>query len=277
MTEILTILNFRVFGVSAHQNALIIGSPSPPTICGASLALCRKLGVKFISSACVMHEFTLHQGHAKFVPHYVNEKSASTSDIVTGDARLSLLIQFQRADTNVPDEDEIPNYVIEDEKAFRGYSIRKRTQRLLRNVAGGRVIDPPALDDITLHDDEESALSAVRQFDGSILLDRSDLLTGCSDPLDAIVTHMTKISDEDESRGWLVPIHIGFQGIEPPTIRLADRKKTDEEIPHSFVECISSMGEYVGIRQMRTLENCFWSYHHNASERTYYVSAAQVA
>jgi hypothetical protein len=265
---ILVIRNIQAYAVSAQQNVLVIGSPSPATICGAALALCRKIEIAFISVAFVIHEFKLNRGHPRFVPNGPDKPAASTIDCVTGDLRLSLLIEL-----NWPEPDASDPMAMEHD-AFQRHVIRTKVRRYIRNIAGGRVIEPPTLHDISLHDDQLTALRAVRHFGGMLLVDRSDLLHGFADPLARIISHLTiPSSGEKPVKGWLVPIHIGFQGIEPPTLRKADRKMIDETIPHSFAECITSLGEYVSLRRQLTLQDCFWRYCYDASERTYYVAA----
>jgi len=272
MSQILMISNIVAYDISAHQNSLILGSPSPVTLCQMSLALCRKLNVHYLSSAAVIHGFTLNDGHPKFVPHEARDPTASTSDIRSGNIRLTLLINIEQ---NQSQDDDVPDYVVRDMAAFLNDRLKSKVRRYLRHVAGGRVIEPPALSDISIHETETSALRQLRLLGGTVLIDRSDLLVEHEDPLTGLLVHLT-IPSEDNIRfekGWLVPIHIGFQGIEPPTIRQADRQKHGETIPHSFAECISSLGQYINVRQLNTLQGCFWKHYHDPAERTYYVAA----
>lgn len=268
MSEVLVIRNIQVHDINAQQNALIVGSPSPATLCGAALALCRQLDVELVSTAFVIHEFNLHRGHPRFVPQEARKSAASTIDVATGDLRLSLLIEIDRGEA-ADRFDDAQTQV----DALRVQIIRRTTRRQLRNIAGGRVINPPPLDNITLHKDRHAALRAIRFYGGVVLIDRSDLLQGFSDPLAGILDHLAIPKDGEKlTRGWLVPIHVGYQGIEPPVLRKADRKKIDEDIEHCFVECITSLGEYVSSRRLLGSQNCFWRYRHNETERTYYVT-----
>jgi CRISPR-associated protein Csy2 len=261
MEEILIIRNIRVYGVSAQQNSIVIGSPSPTAYCGASVKLCRNTGMEYDGTAVVVHGFELDDGHGKFVPHEPDQKSASTTDIRTGTLDVTLLIRVKH---DFDEKDEL----------------RRNIRRNLRNIAGGRIVNPPDIEDIILVTEDE-ALKEIRTNSsgepvrGALMIDRSDLLVGSVDPLNTMLT-LLNIPEEGEAKpvkGWLVPIHIGFQGIEPPINRPCDRKKLNDTTPHSFAECITSMGEYVSIRRIKTLQNSFWCYYHNASERTYYVSA----
>lgn len=269
MSEILVIRNVQVYDVSAQQNTLVIGSPSPATLCGAALALCRKLNIEFVSAAFVIHDFVLHPGHPRFVPH-VTERAASTLDVVSGDLRLSLLIEF---DGRQPVPDPLDHMAVE-RAAYWVSWLRDAASRHLRNIAGGRVIEPPAVANVTMHADPLAALRAIRHFGGSVLVDRSELMQGHADPLAAVIAHLTISEDGTKlTKGWLVPIHVGFQGIEPPTLRKANRQKVDAVLPHSFAECITSLAQYISVRRLLALQHCFWRYRFDASERTYYVTA----
>ena len=259
--EILIIRNLRAYGVSAQQSSMVIGSPAPTAFCGAAVKLCRDTGMEYVATAIVVHAFDLDEGHGKFVPHEPDQKSASTTDIRTGTLHASLLIRVKH-DCDEKDE------------------LRKHIRRNIRNIAGGRVVTPPDLQDIVFVSEDE-ALKAIRQsgdglpLRGALMVDRSDLLVGQDDPLQTMLS-LLSIPEKGETKpvkGWLVPIQMGFQGIEPPINRPCDRKKLNDPTPHSFAECITGIGEYVSIRRIRTLQNSFWQYTHNSSERTYYVSA----
>jgi len=152
---------------------------------------------------------------------------------------------------------------------------------------------------------------------GSILFDRHDLLEyelasqeGKIDALDALLNciEFRKSSDQDtqgneaagsdvnvENKpsgklaadkydyarkypGWLVPLLVGFQGIEQRQKR-AHTRTPDGVNDHVFAESLYSLGEYKSLASILAseedtfLEGSFWKHCQNKASETFYVTA----
>jgi CRISPR type I-F-associated protein Csy2 len=124
---------------------------------------------------------------------------------------------------------------------------------------------------------------------GYALLDRSDLLLGAEegkDPLDVLLD-LVEVAPQDsgdgevrygrKTRGWLVPVFVGYQAIERQQLRRGVRQA--DAVGHVFGESLYSVGEFRSIRGLLAktpdaIASAFWKHQYNPQSETYFVSAA---
>lgn len=284
----------QVPDLNAQANAIVSGVASPTAVAGFAHKIERDLkegGLPCTVSgaALIVHKASLLDGHPKLAPTGSDLRKgkggASILDEIKGRATLSLVLAID-LQTNVPKEDRAD---IAQEIAL---SLRERIPGY--QFAGGRVhLIKDAARPVVMADEEEGLRAQLRRLPGgSVLQDRRDLLesiiaTG-RDPLDAILDVVERLSvapkDEKGSlayvrrhAGWLVPIAVGFQAIEPPRERRTARVPAGT-YPHSYAACLTSIGEFKSLRSLLShdkdvLDRSLWRHHHSPETGTYYVSA----
>jgi len=302
----------RIDDLAAVQPDIIAGFPSPTAVAGFGYKVCldanRSAGHDIVTSAgtaVIVHDHSLQEGHPK---HPVTDRAKAVSgsgapvvDELRGRAVMSFVIGLTFA---TEDDDERERHLASVEASIR---------RLVAGFFfGGGKAFPAAGTALAgavraVHSDRLSdALQALPP--GFLLGDRRDLLethlaaTGC-DALDALLDlveffpsdengNPRRLTDEEKARraageriqlerrkpGWLVPISVGFQGIETPVPRETPRS-TAGNMPHVFAESLYSLGEYRSLRSLikdgaaETLEGYLWRHHTLEASSTYYVSA----
>lgn len=283
----------RIDDLSAVHPDIIQGYPSPTAVAGIGYKMLLDLaedldvdGLTHEGTAVVVHQHSMLEGHPKNpVAGTDATKGAPIVDEYRARAELSFVISVGGLEVN--DNDVIA-------------AIFKRLPALF--FSGGKVF-PKSFDikkqvkiatDATLID----TLKAHRS--GFVLFDRHDLLelelsSGEFDTLDAllnclefrpvseeneIVGQETKATDRPQSvrkyAGWLVPLLVGFQGIERSQKR-SHTRTPDGLNDHVYAESLYSLGEYKSLASIlasednEVLEGSFWKHNYLPASETFVV------
>lgn len=151
--------------------------------------------------------------------------------------------------------------------------INKALMRL--RIAGGDITghEPPYFCVNT--DERMERLSINALMPGYALVDRSHLmresmlkgLDAIDSLLDFLALHNLCLSQEGSTRaywhrekrhpGWLVPVGVGFQGLNPLGSAVNVR---DESVPHRFAQGVVSLGEFLMVHKVSGLDELMWRY-----------------
>lgn len=285
----------RVDDLSAVHPDIIQGYPSPTSVAGIGykivLDLARDLDVEGLThegSAVIVHEHSMLGGHPKNpVMGTDATKGAPIVDEFRARAELSFVISVGGLEVN---DDDV------------AAAIFKRLPALF--FSGGKVF--PKSFDIAKQVKIASAgtlfgiLKSHRS--GFVLFDRHDLLelevsSGDVDALDALLNcvEFRPVVDEDadgaqekkasadrpqyarKHSGWLVPLLVGFQGIEHSQKR-SHTRTPDGLNDHVYAESLYSLGEYKSLASILAseenefLEGSFWKHNYLATSETFVVT-----
>jgi CRISPR-associated protein Csy2 len=137
---------------------------------------------------------------------------------------------------------------------------------------------------LIVNEDEPTTVKKVlnKLMLGHVLIERRDLMVeqmlqgkGALNALFNYLKVMHRSTEESDtvtwttsrlSKGWLVPIAIGFQGISE--LGLAQNQR-DANTPHRFAESIITLGEFVMPYQIKQLDNILWQYHVDLEHNLY--------
>lgn len=288
----------RVDDISANQPDIIAGYPMPTAVAGFGykvvLDLNHDLGQKafrFDGASVIVHSHSMQDGHPKNpVVGTDGSKGAPIVDELKARATLSFVFALDPAS-----DGPFGDSVIDDQDVAAAIS-----ERLPGWFFGGGKIflldGKRTSDTVTVSGREDLAASLRRLPAGFVLLDRRDLLEAqaetASDPLDALLDLVETRPIEDETiegkdakpeyrrlkPGWIVPIFVGYQGIETPQPRIHARLNNGVT-PHVYAESIYSLGEYKSLRSLlatkgsEALDESFWCHRVHRPAGTYYVSA----
>lgn len=148
-------------------------------------------------------------------------------------------------------------------------------------VASGDVLGFKALQHLALEEGSQQDLKLIlnRLMLGHVLIERRDLMQQAmqgahgqagQDALDALLGYLTvnhtatekdgKVSwsSSRKTKGWLVPVAVGFQGISELGIALNQR---DSTTPHRFAESVLTLGEFVMPYRIKDIDSMLWHYH----------------
>lgn len=288
----------RVDDMSANQPDIIAGYPMPTAVAGlgykAVLDLNRDLGVKafeFAGASVIVHSHSMQDGHPKNpVVGTDGSKGAPIVDELKARATLSFVFALDPVS-----DGPFGDSAVDDRDVAA--AISKRLPGWF--FGGGKVFLPDgksASDTVVVSGKDDFTASLRRLPPGTVLLDRRDLLEAQSetaaDPLDALLDLVETRPFEGDAvdgknatpeyrrlkPGWLVPIFVGYQGIETPQPRIHARFNNGVT-PHVYAESIYSIGEYKSLRSLlaikgsEALDNSFWSHRVHRLAGTYYVSA----
>ncbi len=92
--------------------------------------------------------------------------------------------------------------------------------------------------------------------------------------IDHLAVHYTSSIDENEvvtwtssrkGSGWIIPIATGFQGISELEFAKYQR---DETTPHRFAESVITLGEFIMLHKINTIEEVLWKYSYNQERKS---------
>ena len=90
-----------------------------------------------------------------------------------------------------------------------------------------------------------------------------------SDPVSADNITSQWQSDR-KTAGWLVPIAIGFQGLQDSVTPAGQTlNQRDPSVPHTFAEAVVTLGEFVMPHRFNTIDDFLWSTHYQAQSQLY--------
>lgn len=187
---------------------------------------------------------------------------------------VSLLVEVKVEDRETLDDDE-------QKQAF----IKQKQQKLYQQrIAGGHVI---SIESVELYSASESKDNLINTLlPAFVLVEAQQDLHNITaelqqqDPnataLDALIeTAMLHHNPQEkdhwqttsvkQGRGWLVPLHLGYQAISPLFAAGKLQEARSNQHQSQFVECIYGMGKWVfPLRLKEDLDQAFWRY--NCSE-----------
>lgn len=285
MRCILLLPKLKIHNANALSSPYTIGFPAMTAWLGAVHALQRRLNqaghpeLRFTRAGVVCHDIKLHthQGRGDYVQSIIgtgnplnkNGERASFIEEARCDLTVSLLIEY----------DSLARSVTAD-----GYIKAVEQQLHLIKWASGDLVHyaEPQLKAI---DDEKSLRQLTRQLMPSYtLIERRDLMTEAmqdgQDAIDALldyltVQHRSQLNDDNiewtanrKTKGWLVPIATGFQGISE--LGNAENQR-DPDTQHRFAESLVTLGEFIMPYRVKHLDELLWHSHYNADNNLYLI------
>ena len=287
----LVLPHLKIHNANAMSSPYTIGFPAMTAWLGAVHAIERKIhelnmaelnSVRFVSTAISCHDFNLqtYRGENDYVSSIVSTANPLDKDgnrpAFVEEARchleVTLLIEFIGLN---PDHDAILLEQID--------SICKTMK-----FASGDLLTMQNPQCFTFDEDIDSAYQTVVRhlMLGHVLIERRDLMVAemkqSIDAMDAMLNHLKimhrSTQDDDgkvtwtssrKTKGWIVPISIGFQGIS--TLEKAIEQR-DLETPHRFAEAVLTLGEFVLAYKVGSdywIEDILWQYQNDIDNDLY--------
>ncbi|MCO6548476.1 MAG: type I-F CRISPR-associated protein Csy2 [Gilliamella sp.] len=274
----------KIHNANAISSPLTYGFPTISGFLGAIHALSRKIesenpiyldGVLIACHECDVQVYRPNN-YADYTFRLTRNplaKNGSTRSIIEeGRVHLdvSLLIEVRIEDLETL-------YDAEQQKAFIQQMVQKLYQQ---RIAGGHVV---SIGDVKLISSDESDADLANLLLPAFVLveapqDLQDITTELQqqDPnataLDALIEtamlhHYPQEKDHwqttsvKQGRGWLVPLHLGYQAISPLFSAGKVEHARSNEHATQFVECIYGLGKWVfPLRLKESLSQAFWRY-----------------
>ena len=278
----LVLPHLKIHNANAMSSPYTIGFPAITAWLGAVHAVERKIhalnmaelnSVRFVSTAISCHDFNLqtYRGENDYVSSIVSTANPLDKDgnrpafieVARCHLEVTLLIEFDGLN---PDHDAVLLEQID--------SICKTMK-----FASGDLLTMQNPQCFTFDEDSDTAYqSVVRHLMlGHVLIERRDLMVADmkqgADAMDAMLNHLKimhrSTQDDDgkvtwtstrKTKGWIVPISIGFQGIS--TLEKAIEQR-DPETLHRFAEAVLTLGEFVlayKVGSDYSIEDILWQY-----------------
>ncbi|MFQ0971104.1 type I-F CRISPR-associated protein Csy2 [Gilliamella sp. BG1] len=274
----------KIHNANAISSPLTYGFPAISGFLGAIHALSRKIesenpiyldGVLIACHECDVQVYRPNN-YADYTFRLTRNplaKNGSTRSIIEeGRVHLdvSLLVEVKIEDRETLDD-------ADEQQAF----IQQMKQKLYQQrVAGGQVVD---IESVALYSASESNKKLINALLPAFVLveapqDLQDITAELQqqDPnataLDALIEtamlhHHPQEKDHwqttsvKQGRGWLVPLHLGYQAISPLFSAGKVEHARSNEHATQFVECIYGLGKWVfPLRLKESLSQAFWRY-----------------
>ncbi|OCG47867.1 type I-F CRISPR-associated protein Csy2 [Gilliamella sp. Choc5-1] len=274
----------KIHNANAISSPLTYGFPAISGFLGAIHALSRKIesenpiyldGVLIACHECDVQVYRPNN-YADYTFRLTRNplaKNGSTRSIIEeGRVHLdvSLLVEVKIEDRETLDD-------ADEQQAF----IQQMKQKLYQQrVAGGQVVD---IESVALYSASESNKNLINALLPAFVLveapqDLQDITAELQqqDPnataLDALIEtamlhHHPQEKDHwqttsvKQGRGWLVPLHLGYQAISPLFSAGKVEHARSNEHATQFVECIYGLGKWVfPLRLKESLSQAFWRY-----------------
>jgi len=301
-----TIGPLKIDDLSAVQPDIIQGYPSATAVAGLGYKIVLNLirhfdveGLKHEGTAVIVHEHSELDGHPKNpVMDKKIDKGAPIVDEFRARAEMSFVVAISGLEIHdnavaTAINDMLPSLFFSGGKIFpTSFDVNKQV-----SICSGSKL--------------KGVLRKLKP--GSVLFDRHDLLdseiasgNGEVDTLDALLNCLefkavpliedsvdentensnksgkNKASDNSDKMrkypGWLVPLFVGFQGIENRQKR-SHTRTLDGLNDHIYAESLYSIGEYKSLTSVLAseeddfLEGSFWKHAQNKASETFFVTA----
>ena len=278
MRRFILVPHLKIHNANAMSSPYSIGFQAMTAWLGAVHALQRKLQQQGFSDlflnkvAISSHAFNLqtYKGKGDYVHSIVG-----TANPLDKDGNRPAFIEEARCHLEV-------SLLIEYSGEYSEQVAQAITTHLhSMKVASGDVLGFKALQHLTLEDGNEQDLKLIlgRLMLGHVLIERRDLIQQAmqgdqqqagQDALDALLGYLTvnhMATDQDgrvgwsssrKTKGWLVPVAVGFQGISELGIAHNQR---DNSTPHRFAESVLTLGEFVMPYRIKDIDSMLWHYH----------------
>lgn len=284
--NILLIPRIQIHNANALSSPFTIGFPAMTACLGFMHALERQLknvsgfndedeDFAFVSLGVISHAFHLHtyRGQGDYVASIVGtgnplDKSGNRPSFIEEarcDLTVSLLIEC--------DAEDDENLVLH---------VTQLLQSSMK-IAGGDIVKFQPLQYMSIDNNADTRQLMGKVMPGYCLIERRELMQqAMNDGQDAIdvlldyvkLNHRSETNEQGDttwhshrkSKGWLVPIATGFQGI--TELGKAEHQR-DADTPHRFAESIVTLGEFVMPYRINELDNMLWQYEYDEQNDLY--------
>ena len=289
--QYLILKNIRISNANAIAG-FTYGFPAITHFLGFVHALSRKLqkshGIRLDDVGIMCHQ---HQVHAYRESIYEPYSFALTRNPLTKEGKTAPINEEGRMHLTVSLVIKARGINIISEQATNDQCQAIKTLAEKHKLAGGRIT---SIDRCYLANKDCHKAILRPLLPGFMLIERSELLTAKNDqsanPLEnwldfsALKFEATDepLSGDDDkvkwqqvakSKGYLVPIQIGYKQIAPTYNAGEVANVRDSDTPVSFVEAVHSIGEWIGApSRLDSLHDMMWQYHYQSP---FYVCRTQ--
>jgi len=282
----LVLPHLKIHNANAMSSPYTIGFPAMTAWLGVVHAIQRKIhavgmpelnSVQFVATAISCHDLELqtYRGDNDYVSSIVSTANPLDKDgnrpAFVEEARchleVTLLIEMRGLN---PDHDAV---------------LREQVETICKNMkfASGDLLAMHKPQYFTFDEDSDDYENEYKKVMrhlmlGHVLIERRDLMVAemqqGADALDAMLNQLKIMhrSTQDENgkvtwttsrktKGWIVPISVGFQGISPLEKAIEQR---DADTPHRFAEAVLTLGEFVLAYKINgsdySIEDILWQY-----------------
>jgi CRISPR-associated protein Csy2 len=293
MRRFLLIPHLKLHNANAMSSPYTIGFPAMTAWLGGVHALQRKLqqdgfaDVQLFKTAVSCHDVKLHthKGRSDYVYSIIGTGNPLTK---TGDRPA--FIEEARCDLDVSLLIEFSGVNTDDIATFQT-TINQHLQRM--KFAAGDVMGCRAVSIESCDEDEPQTTKKLlnKLMLGHVLIERRDLMIEAmehgQDALDALLDHLKITHQSTEeldaqgrlkwsttrlTKGWLVPIAVGFQGISELGVAQHQR---DADTPHRFAESVVTLGEFAMPHRIQNLDAILWAYHVDLAHDMYLCKTSE--
>lgn len=293
MSSLLLIPNIKIQNANALSSPYTIGFPAMTAWLGGVHALQRKLNLTYpnlkfsrMTVACHQIDLQTHKGDGDYVYSIIGTSNPLTktgsrpSFIEEARCHLTVSLVIEYEDLN--DDDDLDEIISPDSFIT---SVTSCLQLL--KLAGGDILSfkPPELHNDS--DDKSFRKLKRKLMPSHCLVERRDLMQqAMQNEPDAIkalldfltVKHRSEIIQQEnkddeiqwtvdrKTKGWIVPIATGFQGISE--LGMAKNQR-DSDTPHRFAESIVTLGEFKMPYNFKNLDEMLWAYHTDLDNNLY--------
>ena len=278
MKQLILIRHLKLHNANAISSPYSIGFPAMTAWLGAVHALQRQLqqqeffaNVQLSRTAVSCHSLDVqtHKGAGDYVHSIIG-----TANPLTKQGERSAFIEEARCHLEVSLLIEFSGVSADHLDAFT-LAIEHCVQRM--KFASGDVLSCRGVECLSVNEEEPNSIKKIcnKLMLGHVLVEKRDLVAtkmqAGQDALDALLDYLkiTQQSSKDDhsnlswttsrlTKGWLVPIAVGFQGIS--ALGLAQQQR-DASTPHRFAESVVTLGEFVMPYRITDLDNMLWHYH----------------
>ena len=282
MKNILLIPYIQIHNDNALSSPYTIGFPAMTAWLGAVHALQRQLKTRdddfedldFKSVGVVCHDINLqtHKGNSDFVYSIIGtgnplDKSGNRPSFIE-EARCHLTVSL------------IIEYSCDYDQ-----DLTEHVDQLIKGklkFAGGDIITVKPSETFEIDSENQKKL-ITKLMPGFCLVERRDLMQQTmldgQDAIDALLDYLTikhnsKTDDNGKvtwasnrkTKGWIVPIATGFQGISD--LGFAENQR-DPDTLHRFAESIVTLGEFIMPYRIDNLDNMLWHAHVDIESNLY--------
>jgi CRISPR-associated protein Csy2 len=226
--------------------------------------------IKFISAGIVSNKFYLHTTKVGYDNRICLFKSPLKSN-----GSLSSIVESPKCSMQVSILIECENIGLIDIDVFVNYMEDILWSKL--KFAGGSIFKPYGNDSkykhISFYEKKDNIILR-KMMPGYALIERRDLMVNSMEEgKDAIesLLHYVKINHQNDnisknSKGWIVPITTGYQGISDFAVMENQRSY---EYQHRFVENIVTLCEFVMPYRLDSVDNLLWHYDIDLNKNLY--------
>lgn len=282
MKQVVLIPRVKIHNANALSSPYTIGFPAMSGWLGFMHNLQRKLNidfnnVKFTGVAVSIHEMNLHtyKGENDF-----NYSIISKRNPMGKDGKPTAFIEEARCDLEVSIAIECENLnPLEIESFYQKVSMLLNRLK----IVSGDVLNFKEIKSFNLKNNDDFKRFIRYLMPGFCLVSRQELMQKemqqGKDAIDALLTYLKTTTSvvinkkgeqsktySTKEKGWIVPIALGFQGINDLSVVQNSR---DNQTQHRFSESMISLGEFIMPYRFDNIEQLFWRYETDIEKNLY--------